>query len=375
MIELKAYRPTVAVIKLRALRKNVESLKSLSRGKLFMAVLKADAYGHGLLEIAREVLRSGADRIGVSLVEEGAILRDSGIKIPIHVLSAVSPDQAQDVMDYDLISSVSDIEFIRKLSSVAQSRKRKAKVHLKIDTGLHRFGVLPDRAFQFCSEAYGLPNLEWEGAFTHLSDADNGDWKRTLDQVSLFEETLKDLGQRGFSFPIKHVGGSSIAIERPDMHFDMVRPGIALFGYCPSPRQEKLIKLSPVMEIRTKIIQIRRVGPHTRVGYGGIYRTDPETRIATLPIGFGDGYHRAIAGYAVGLVHGKRCKIAGSISLDQTLMDLAPVPEAREGDEVVLLGAQGNERITGWEMAGWMNGIPDQVISCLTKRMPKTYID
>jgi alanine racemase len=355
------------------LRANVKILKSLCMGKYFMAVLKADAYGHGSVEVAKEVLKAGVDRIGVSLVEEGAHLRHSGIKAPIQVLSALSAEQAEDIIDCDLISSVSGIGFVRKLSSMAQERKKKAIVHLKIDTGLHRFGVLPDHAFQFCKETFRLPNLEWEGVFTHLSDADNGDWKLTSDQVYLFEETLRDLAGSGFIFPIKHVGGSSIAIERPDMHFDMVRPGISLFGYCPSTRQEKLVSLQQVMQIKTKITQIRSVEPLTKVGYGGGYRTEGWTRIGTLPIGFGDGYHKAFASHGVVLVQGNRCKIAGSISLDQTLIDLSPVPEAREGDEVVILGKQGDEIITGREMATWMDGVPDQVVACLTRRMRRVY--
>lgn len=375
MVNLNAYRPTVAVIDLAAMRSNVKALKKLAGGKLFMAVVKTNAYGHGAVQAARAALQAGAGRLGVSLVEEGAILREAGITAPIHVLSAASPDQAKDIVEFNLIASVSSASLARELNAAAAAGGKKIKVHLKLDTGLHRFGVLPEDSPGFCEKVYGLPNLEWEGAYTHLSSADEGDWELTEQQVNLFKKALKNLEGRGYSFPVKHVGGSTIAIERPDMHFDMVRPGIALFGYCPSPRQEKLVRLEQVMSIKTRIAQVRDLPAGTPVGYSGAYRTGKDTRVAVLPVGFGDGYSRAVSGKAEVLVGGKRCRLAGKVSLDQVLVDLEPVPEAGEGDEVVLLGRQGGDMITGREMAEWMNGIPDQVVSTLTARMPRMYIN
>ena len=374
-LRLNAYRPTVAEIDLVALKNNVKTLRKLTQGIKFMAVVKADAYGHGSVEAGKAVLQAGADRLGVSFVEEAALLREAGITAPIHVLSAVAPDQAKDIVDYGLIASISSVRFAKELSSAAASSQKTLKVHLKLDTGLHRFGILPEDVLCFCEEVYSSPYLEWEGIFTHLSTADEGVWDIAEKQVDLFKKIVEELKKHGCRFPTKHVGGSTVNIERPDMHFDMVRPGISLFGYCPAPRQERMVKLEQVMSIKTRIIQVRKLPAHTHVGYGGNYCTRSDTRVATLPIGFGDGYSRSLSGKAEALIRGRRCKLAGKVSLDQILVDLEPVPEAEEGDEVVLLGRQGDDMITGREMAAWMNGIPDQVVSTLTARMPRIYLN
>lgn len=310
-----------------------------------MAVVKTNAYGHGILQISRAAVNTGADRIGVTTVEEGVLLRENGIGIPIHILSSILPDRAADIVTYRLTASVSSGELAQALSKEAVKQNQKAYAHLKIDTGLHRFGIEPKEVGAFCRSFYNLPALEWEGVYTHFSSADEGDWETTKRQFLLFQNTMTKLEEKGFYFPVQHVGGSTIAIERSDMHLDMVRVGIALFGYHPTPRQIKMITLKPVMKLTTKVLHIKHLPAGTPVGYGGTYITKTGETLAILPIGHGDGYKRALSNKGTVLVAGKRAKIVGTISLDQTIIDITDIPDVYEGDEVVLIGKMGADTI------------------------------
>lgn len=372
-ISLSAYHPTVARIDLEALRKNVTSLKKVAPKSKLMAVVKTNAYGHGIVPISKEAVRAGADRLGVTTVEEGALLRDNGIQVPIQILSSIPPRQAEDIVAYNLIPSISSFQLANTVSKAAIKQKKTTSVHLKIDTGLHRFGVDPGMAASFCTACYYLPGLYWEGIYTHFSNADEGDWETTERQFYLFRNTVEKLQKYGFSFPIKHVGGSALAIERPDMHLDMIRPGIALFGYTPAPRQETLISLKPVMHLKSELLQVRELPSDTPVGYGGNYVTKSVEKIAIVPIGHGDGYKKYLVNKGEMLVGGKRAKIIGSISQDQTLINVTNIPEVAAGDEVVLLGKQGNDEITAREVAGWIDSIVDEVLSSFTERIRRVY--
>ncbi len=295
-IQLSAYRPTAARINLTAFHENVLQLKQHANKSMLMAVVKTNAYGHGIVPISREAARAGADCLGVSTVEEGALLRENGITLPIHLLGTVPSGQAQAIVIYQLTASISSLSLARAISAAAEKHDTVAAVHLKIDTGLHRFGVTPGEAADFCEACKSLPGLAWEGIYTHFSSADEGDWDTTKSQFSLFMHTVEKLQRKGFSFPVKHVGGSSIALERKDMHLDMIRPGIALFGYPPAERQRNIIPLRPVLTLKTQIIQLHDLPPDTPVGYGGEYVTTGQEKIAVIPIGMGDGYRKSLTG-------------------------------------------------------------------------------
>ncbi|WP_188454237.1 alanine racemase [Virgibacillus oceani] len=373
-LRLSSYSPTIAEIDLKAFRKNIQVLKKHTKNNLLLAVIKTNAYGHGIVPIGHEAIKAGADRLGVSTVEEGAMLRESGITAPIHILSTISPMQVADVITYSLVASISSLQLAKELSREATLKNRIIPVHLKIDTGLHRFGVDPDNAIDFCTTCYHQPGLNWEGIYTHFSRADEGDWVTTGKQFALFMGTVQELKNAGFTFSIHHVGGSTITIEREDMRLDMIRPGIALFGYHPALRQRNIAPLKSVMKLKSQLLQIRELPPNTAVGYGGNYVTTSTEKIAVVPIGLGDGYKRSFSNNGEMLVKGIRAKIVGTVSLDQTLIDVTHIPGVEVGDEVVVMGKQGNDEITAREMAGWMNSIVDEVLASMTQRIRRVYV-
>lgn len=374
VVNLTANHPTVAKIDLDALNRNVKTLMQQANKSILLAVVKTNAYGHGIVPVSQEAVAAGADRLGVTTVEEGALLRENGINKPIHILSSIVPRQAMDIVFYDLIPSISSFSLAAAVSDAALKQGKKNVVHLKIDTGLHRFGIDPVKAVDFCEKCYELPGLYWEGIYTHFSNADEGDWDTTEKQFSLFMQTVDKLKQQGFNFPIRHVGGSTITLERPDMHLDMVRPGISLFGYTPATRQEGIVTLEPIMTLQSELTQVRELPPNTSVGYGGSYVTKKYEKIAIVPIGHGDGYKRSLVNKGKMLVGGKRVKIVGSISLDQTLIDVTNIPDPSAGEEIILLGRQGNDEITARDIANWMDSIIDEVVASLTERIRRIYV-
>lgn len=366
--------PTIAEINLQAFQQNIRELKKGLHKTKLLAVVKTNAYGHGLLEVSKAAVAAGADQLGVTSVEAGTLLRNHGIKIPIQLLSTILSEQAAAVVANDLTAAVFTEKLARKLSGEAVLQNKTVSAHLKIDTGLHRFGIAPETAQSFCEHCYHLPHLKWEGIYTHFSSADEGDWVTTEQQYTVFIDTIARLRQSGYTFSLHHAGGSTIAIERSDMHLDMVRPGIALFGYHPAHRQHSMIELKPVMKLTTNIIHIMELPANTPVGYGGNYLTKGAEKLAILPIGHGDGYKRALSNKGEVLINSQRAKIVGTISLDQTVIDITDIPHVYEGDEVVLIGKMGDEEITAQEIANWLESIVDEVVSSLMERITRKYI-
>lgn len=372
--ELTAYRPTIAEINLDAFCHNINQFKKHAQDVLMLAVVKTNAYGHGVLRVSQEATRAGVDRLGVTTVEEGAYLRANGIMCPVQLLSTVPPEQARDIVTYDLIPSVSTAHFLQTLSEEAEKAKKTVPVHLKIDVGLHRFGMAPEEALPFCRNNAALPGVTFEGIYTHFPSADEAEWETTERQFATFQQTVRELENEGYHFPIKHVGASTIALERPDMYCDMIRPGIALFGYTPEERQESILRLKPVLQLKSALIRVRKIPKNSGVGYGTSFIADSEQKIAVVPIGHGDGYSRSLSNNGEVLVHGKRAPIIGTISLDQTFIDVTDIPDAQEGDEVVLIGRQENEEITARDVAAWMDSIIDEVLASLLERIRRVYV-
>lgn len=369
------HHPTIAEISMAAFSENICKLKEHAPRASMLAVIKTNAYGHGVVPMGEAAVASGAERLGVTTVEEGVMLREHGLLVPIHILSSIIPEQAEVAITYDLTISVSSVTLAKRLSDEAIHQAKIAIVHLKVDTGLHRFGVEPKQITSFCKTTYHLPNLEWEGIYTHFSRADDGDWEQTEKEFALFQQTVIQLQQSGYHFPLQHAGGSSITLERKDMHLDMVRPGVALFGYTPDIRQEKKLSLKPVMTLKSRLLQVREISPGTPVGYSGSYVSSSVEKIAVVPIGHGDGYKRALSNKGEMLVRGKRARIIGTISLDQTLINVTDISDVKEGDEVVLLGEQGKERIGAREIAKWAGSNIDEILASLTERIPRKYIE
>lgn len=368
-----ATRPTIATIDLNAFKRNLRVLKKHAQSEYFLAVVKTNAYGHGIVPVARAAVEAGVDWLGITTLEEGITLREHGIDVPLLLLSDSFISQVPDIVAYDLTASISSLPLAEQLSSEASRQNRQIPIHLKIDTGLHRFGITPQEAIAFCESCYHLPGLYWQGVFTHFSDADEGNWQKTNEQYALFEEVVMLLERNAFTFPMRHVAGSTITIERPDMHLHMVRPGIALYGYDPSPSQKTILPLTPVMQLTTNILSIKHVPTNTSVGYGGNYLTRKNEKLAILPIGLGDGFSRKLSNQGYVLVDGQRANIVGNISLDQTTIDVTHIPGVKAGDPVVIIGEMGDEVITAEEIASWMGSIVDEVLACFTERIPRRY--
>lgn len=375
LVSLKTYRPTVAEINVEAFKHNIKQFKHLSgQNVLLLAVIKTNAYGHGVIRMGKEAIAAGADRLGITTVEEGALLREHGVTSPIHLLSNVIPEQAKEIAAYQLTASVSTDRFIQRLSQEAVKAGKTVPVHLKIDIGLHRFGIKPEDAPDFCERHASLPGLYWEGIYTHFSEADEGEWEITARQFNRFRDTDHQLEKFGFSFPLKHVGASTIALENPDMYWDMLRPGISLFGYTPEARQEDILSLQRVLQLKSELLQVRTIPEGDGVGYGASFIADDERKMAVIPIGHGDGYSRSLSNKGEILVRGKRAPIVGKISLDQTFIDVTDIPDVAEGDEVVLIGKQGNDEISARDVAEWMDSIVDEVLAGLLARIRRVYV-
>lgn len=373
--KIKHLRPTVADINLTALYKNFETLKKrINEKSLTMIVVKADAYGHGLVQISREVIKLGADRLGVATVEEGVKLRKAGITHPIHLLGSFPFNQVEEVVLNNLIASVSDEILAMEINNQSKKLNKKTKVHLKINSGLNRFGINPKNTLSFCENYYSLPHLVWEGIYTHFSQADSRDWSTTDEQFYQFKTLVNKLEANGFCFPVKHVANSTLIIENPEYHLDMVRLGVALYGAYPNKNQENLIQLYPVMNITSSIISIREVNKNNFVGYGKEYFTGEKCKkIAIIPIGSADGYKSILSKDGRIIVNDRLVRIFGGISLDFTMIDVTGINNVHLNQKVTLLGASKNKFITINDMALWANLIPDEIFISISQRVRKEY--
>lgn len=366
-------RPTWAEVDLEAFRSNVRNLKAKAGRARLMAVLKDDAFGHGGVECARAALEAGADRLAVAYVEEAIPLRRAGIDAPLHLIGPLEPTQADDVVECRLVPSVATAEVARALSSAAGRGGVRLPVHVKVDVGLGRLGVPPAEAPDLCRLVRSLPGLELEGLYSHLSSADDGDVRTTRREYGAFLETARRVeAALGAPVPLKHVAASTVTIESPEMHLDMVRPGIALYGYHPAPRLRPLVDLRPVMQVKTRVSQVRPVERGAGVGYGRRYKMPRAGPVAAIPIGSGDGLDRRVARAGHVLVRGRRVPVA-AVCLDVTVLDTSLIPDIRPGEEVIVLGSQGGEAVWADTIAGWIGTVRDTVLCGFTARVPRRY--
>jgi alanine racemase len=363
-------RPTVAEVDLAALRKNVDVLQAAIGPSVgLLAVVKADAYGHGALACARALERK-VWGFAVSLVEEGVELRRGGIEAPIVVLGSFYGLSHRDVVAYRLtpvVSDEADLErFARAVDDLAAPR---LGVHLKVDTGMSRLGVRLERLDPFLAALARATGIELAGLCTHLASAELPAAAATEEQLAAFAEARARVAAAGFRPTLTHVANSAGTARFPSARFDLVRPGLALYSYHPL-----YPGLSPVMTLKSRIVALRDLPADTPVSYGGLYRTVAPSRIATVPIGYADGYTRRLTGRAQALVGGARVPVVGAITMDMCMLDVGALPTARLGDEVVLLGAQGKERITAVDLAEWGGTIEWEVFCGISKRVPRVYL-
>ncbi len=370
-----AYRPVRAEIDLGAVRANVRALRELVAPAALLAVVKADAYGHGAVPVAGAALDAGASGLGVALVEEGIELRDAGVDAPILVLSEPVPDAADCVVARDLTPVVYTPAGIDALAKAVADRgeHRRLGVHLKVDTGMHRVGCRPDHAVELASQVSDRPELELAGVCTHLAVADEPDHPYTQEQLAAFDAVLGDLSARGLPTGVVHACNTAGAIEWPAARFDLVRVGIGCYGIAPADALEGRVDLQPAMAVKARVSQVKDVPAGAGVSYGLRYTTSRATRIATVPIGYADGVPRELPqrGGTV-LVHGRRCPMAGTVTMDQLMVDVGDLP-VEVGDEVVLIGRQGDQEITVADWAHAMDTIAYTIVCGIGPRVPREY--
>ncbi len=365
-------RPTWLEVDLEAVGYNVRQIKELVGPAVeILAVLKADAYGHGALKVARTALNNGASCCGVASVNEGIRLREAGIDGRILVLGYTPAWLAKEALLRNLTLTLYDPEVARIYSQAGTELRRTARVHVKVDTGMGRLGLLPDQVIPFVEEIRDLPSLELEGIFTHFSVADEEDLGYTRWQLSRFQDVLRRLEQRGITFPLAHCANSAAVLRLPESHYDLVRLGLAMYGLRPSGQVTLPRGCRPALSWKTSIAQVKTLSAGSYVSYGNTYRTATEEAIAVIPVGYADGFRRAPTRWESVLIRGQRAPIVGTVCMDQTMINVDEIPGVRVGDEVVLIGRQGDDEITTEQVAEWLGTINYEVISEILARVPR----
>ncbi len=363
-----------AEIDLGAIAHNVRALKALTPSETrFMAVVKADGYGHGAVRVAEAALAAGASNLGVATVEEGIALRDAGIAAPVQVLSEPPTTTVTDILQHRLTPTLYTREFAGALGRAAAQAGVEAPYHLKIDTGMNRIGVCADDAPQFAAMLREFPGLRLEGTFTHFATADlPDDWDATR-QLQRFRAALDAMRTEGVDPGIVHAANSPATVLYPEAHFDMVRCGIAIYGLQPSQHTRGRVDLRPAMAVKARATLVKRISMGEGVSYGLTYRAAAPTTIATLPLGYADGVHRVLSGRMNVLLGGRRVEQVGRVCMDQLMVEVPRGVEARRGDEMVLLGEQGPERITAEEMADLAGTINYEIACSFGMRLERVY--
>ncbi len=361
-------RPVWAEIDLGAIKANLETINSqLPKQTKLMAVVKSNAYGHGLIQVAKTAVEAGADRLGVALVEEAIELREAGLLVPIQILSEPPTSAAETIISYDLIPAVYSTDLTKALSAQAQKMSATVKVHLKVDTGMHRVGIRPEKAVALYEAISLLPGLVIEGVFTHFACADNPSDPYTEKQLRTFLKLKSKLPD----IAIWHAANSAGFFHFPDSHLDMVRIGIAMYGLQPST-QSNLSELQPALSLKSKIMFVQEIQSGEGVSYGLTFHAKESMTIGMLPIGYGDGLRRLLSNQGKVLVSGQRVNIVGNVCMDQSMVDLSNV-NATLGSEAVLIGSQGQEKITAEEMAKTIGTINYEIVCLINNRVTRLY--
>jgi alanine racemase len=373
-----------AEIDLAAIAHNVRELRRLIGDRVqLMVAVKANAYGHGAVEVSRTALESGADQLGVARVEEGIALRRAGIKAPILIFGFTPPDHAPLLMEHRLMATLYALDHARAFSAAAGATNNSIAVHIKVDSGMGRLGVpcdalqadLSQRPVEEIKAVTRLPGLDVRGLCTHFATADHGDKGFANRQFSRFQALTADLEAAGVEIPVKHAANSGAIIDMPETHLDMVRAGISLYGLNPSDEVDLgRIDLRPALALKARIIHLKTVPAGTRISYGGTWESPSATTIATIPVGYGDGYSRRLSNRGQMLVKGKRAPIAGRVCMDLTMLDVGHIEGVKVGDEAVLIGRQGEEEISADEIAGLLDTINYEVTTALMARVERVYI-
>lgn len=369
---LRVERPTRAVIDLGAISHNIaETRERIGDKKRLMAVVKADGYGHGSVEVSQTALKTGADCLGVALPEEGQLLRKAGIDVPILVLGPIEPKEAPKTVDSRLDQTVCSLELSEALDQVARKASVCINVHVKVDTGMGRIGVPPQDVLAFVRRIGTFKNLSVEGIFTHFASADEADKTFARKQIDIFDRVVREMHLAGIDIPQKHMANSAGILDLPESYCDLVRPGIIIYGLYPSDKVSRSVELKPAMTLKTKISFLKTVPPGTAISYGRTFVTDNETTVATLPVGYGDGYSRLLSGRGEVLINGQRAPLIGRVCMDMCMTDVSRVADVKPGDDVILFG----EDFSVDEIAAMVGTINYEILCAVGKRVPRVYVE
>lgn len=367
-------RPTYAEIDLRAIDANLKNIRRrIGRHPLIMAVVKANAYGHGAVPVAKDIVRRrSAQYLGVAIVEEGVELRTAGIGLPIHVFTAPFKHQLPLFLEYRLEPTICDLSTARALNALAAKARVVVPVHIKIDTGMGRIGVAATEAIPFVESVLKLRNISVKGIWTHFATSDDRDLSFAQHQLSLFRAIVTELELRGIHIPLVHCANSGAILQMPDAWFDMVRPGIMMYGYTPARETKRSVVLRPAMSLKAKVGFVKQVPKGTSISYSLRYVTKRRSTIASVTVGYADGYFRTLTNRSFVLIRGKRYPVAGTVCMDQIMIDTG-ADSVQVGDDVILIGTSGTNRITGWDIAAAAGTIPYEVTCAVSQRVPRIY--
>jgi alanine racemase len=364
-------RATWVEVDLARLAANLQAIRRHVAPAQVMLVVKANAYGHGLVEVAR-ALAPLADCIGVAVLEEGILLRELGIQSPILVLGGIWGDQVPHFLAHDLMLTASSVGRLEQIEEAAAALGTRAKVHLKIDTGMERVGIHYFNAHHLQEAACRCRHVEVHGIYSHFANADAEDLSHARLQLERFQEVLRFYERRGLPPPLRHMANSAAVLSLPEATFDLVRPGILLYGVYPAPQVRRTVQVSPALAWKSRVVYFKVVPPGHPVSYGSTWEADHPVRMATIPVGYGDGYFRSMSNRAEVILRGRRYPQVGQICMDQLMIDLE-WSSAYNGDEVVLVGEDGEARITVEDLADWAGTIPYEVLTNINTRVPRVY--
>ena len=373
LISDAALRPTHVEVDLDALRGNLRAIRAHIGSARVLAVLKANAYGHGLIPVARLMEAEGVAALGVAVLEEGLHLREAGIRCPILVMGGILGSQIPLFLQHDLMLTASSVDKLRAIEECAAATGRRARVHLKIDTGMERIGVHWYSATPLLEASLQCPNVDVEGIFSHLANADAADLSHARLQLERFAEVLDFYPRRSLPSPTRHIANSGATLQLPEAHLDMVRPGIALYGVYPSAETARTVPLRPALTWKSRVVYFKVVKPGNPVSYGSRWAPSEMVRVVTVPVGYGDGYPRRMSGRAELVLRGKRYPVVGSICMDQVMVNIG-WDSAYNDDEVVLLGAADGAGVRVEELAAWADTIPYEVLTGINTRVPRVYV-
>jgi alanine racemase len=371
-------RPTFVEVDLARLTENYRAIREAVAPATVMPILKANAYGHGLVEVARHFSSLGVPYLGVAFLEEGILLREYGLTTPILVLGGIMGNQIPLFLDYDLTLTASSIEKLTQTNNVARTMGKTAKVHLKIDTGMERIGVHYYSATGLLQSALDCNYCDIEGIFSHFANSDAADLASAQLQLERFEEVLNFYDERGLETPMRHMANSGAILQLPQSHMEMVRAGILLYGVYPSADVQHTVPVRPALSWKSRVVYFKVVKPGHPVSYGSSWQSDHMVRIVTIPVGYGDGYFRSLSNQALVMIRGKKYPVVGRVCMDQLMVNIE-WQTAYNGDEAILMGETRDDAgdlviISCADLAEWAGTIPYEILTNINTRVPRIYL-